>query len=85
MPSTMKVLVSGPGRMIRGRDRSSDSGGGCRAAEDQSSADPEDDPGRPDPCGQDRPRMARGSSVSAGVSGSAYGRHVVDKDGQKIN
>ena len=79
----MKLPVSGRGRTIRGRNRSADSGGGCRVAEDQSSADPENDPGRPDPCGQDRPRMARGPDLFAGVPGSAYGRHTVNKDGQE--
>ena len=69
--------------MTRGCDRSADGGGGGRVAEDQSSADLKNDPGQPDPSGQDRPRMARGPDLFAGVPGSAYGRHAINKGGQK--
>lgn len=79
----MKLSVSEPGRTIRGRDRSADSGGGCRAAEDQPSANSKNDPGRPDPSSQDWARMACGPDLFAGVPGSAYGRHTVNKDGQE--
>ena len=70
--------------MIRGRDRSSDSGGGCRAAEDQPSANSKNDPEWPDPGSQDWARMARGPDLFAGVPGSAYGRHAVNNGGQKV-
>ena len=57
--------------MIRGHDRSADGRRGRRAAEDQPSADPKDDSGRPDPGSQEWPGMACGPGLFTGVSGSA--------------